>query len=53
MLRTSGQGDENENTSGQEEATSHMHREGLSFAVEVHSTRGSVEGEPPPRRQPP
>ena len=43
------QGDENEITSGQEEATPHLHREGLSCAVEVPSTRGSREGEPPPQ----
>ena len=30
-----------------------VHREGLSCAVEVHCTRGSREGEPPPRRLPP
>ena len=47
------QGDENKITSGKEEATPHLHREGLSCAVEVPSTRGSREGEPPPPRQPP
>ena len=45
MIRTSVQGDENEITYGQEEATPHLHRDGLSCAVEVLSTR---EGEPPP-----
>ena len=47
------QGDPVRTTSGQVGATPHLHREGLSCAVEVPSTRGSREGEPPPRRQPP
>ena len=45
VLRTTVQGDENKITSGQEEATPHLHREGLSCALEVPSTRGSREGE--------
>ena len=53
VLRTIVQGDESNITSGQREATPLLHREGLSCAVEVPSTRGSREGEPPPRRQPP
>ena len=53
VLRTTVQGDENKITSGQREATPHLHREGLSCAVEVPSTRGSREGEPPLRRLPP
>ena len=53
VLRTTVQGDENKITSGQREATPHLHREGLSCAVEVPSTRGSREGEPSPRRLPP
>ena len=35
VLRTSVQGDENKITLGQEEATPHLHLEGLSCAVEV------------------
>ena len=38
------QGDESNITSGQREATPLLHREGLSCALEVHSTRGSHEG---------
>ena len=53
VLRTTVQGDETKITSGQREATPLLHREGLSCAVEVPSTRGSREGEPPPPRQPP
>ena len=40
-------------TSGQNGTTPLLHREGLSCAVEVPSTRGSRDGEPPPRRLPP
>ena len=47
------QGDPTEITSGQHGATPLLHREGLACAVEVHSNRGSREGEPPPRRLPP
>ena len=47
------QGDHVLTTSGQVGATPHLHREGLSCAVEVPSTRGSREGEPPLRRLPP
>ena len=47
------QGDPTEITSGRNGATPLLHREGLACAVEVHSTRGSREGEPPPRRLPP
>ena len=47
------QGDLTEITSGQNGATPLLHREGLSCAVEVRCTRGSCEGEPPPRRLPP
>ena len=53
VLRTIVQGDESNITSGQREATPLLHREGLSCAVEVPSTHGSREGEPPPRRLPP
>ena len=53
VLRTIVQGDESKITSGQREATPLLHREGLSCAVEVPSTRGSREGEPPLRRLPP
>ena len=52
-LRTIVQGDTSKITSGQRGATPLLHREGLSCAVEVPSTRGSREGERPPRRQPP
>ena len=48
VLRTTVQGDESKITSGQREAAPHLNREGLSCAVEVPSTRGSREGEPPP-----
>ena len=47
------QGDPMKITSGQNGTTPFLHREGLSCAVEVPSTRGSREGEPPPRRLPP
>ena len=47
------QGDPIQITSGQDGTTPLLHREGLSCAVEVPSTRGSREGEPPPRRLPP
>ena len=47
------QGDPMKITSGQNGTTPLLHREGLSCAVEVPSTRGSREGEPPPRRQQP
>ena len=47
------QGDPMKITSGQNGTTPFLHREGLSCAVEVPSTRGSREGRPPPRRQPP
>merc|ERR1711892_259207 len=47
------QGDPVRTTSGQVGATPHSHREGLSCAVEVPSTRGSREGEPPRMRLPP
>ena len=47
------QGDPTMITSGQNGATPLLHREGLACAVEVNSTRGSREGEPPPRRLPP
>ena len=40
---TTVQGDESKITSGQEEATPHLHREGLSCAVDLLSTRGSRE----------
>ena len=53
VYRTIVQGDDLNITSGQREATPLLHSEGLSCAVEVPSTRGSREGEPPPRRQPP
>ena len=52
-LRTIVQGDTSKITSGQRGATPLLHREGLSCAVEVPSTRGSHEGEPPLRRLPP
>ena len=47
------QGDPKLITSGQNGTTPLLHREGLSCAVEVPSTRGSCDGEPPPRRLPP
>ena len=47
------QGDPMKITSGQNGTTPFLHREGLSCAVEVPSTRSSREGEPPPRRLPP
>ena len=47
------QGDPMKITSGQNGTTPLLHRKGLACAVEVPSTRGSREGEPPPRRQPP
>ena len=47
------QGDQSKITSGQSGTTPLLHREGLSCAVEVPSTRGSREGEPPLRRLPP
>ena len=47
------QGDPSRITSGQSGTTPLLHREGLTCAVEVPSTRGSCEGEPPPRRLPP
>ena len=47
------QGDPSKITSGQGGTTPLLHREVLSCAVEVPSTRGSREGEPPPRRLPP
>ena len=53
VLRTNVQGDGTKITSGQREATSLLHREGMYCAVKVPSTRGSREVEPPPRRQPP
>ena len=53
VYRTIVLGDDLNITSGQREATPLLHREGLSCAVEVPSTRGSREGEPPPRRLPP
>ena len=52
VLRTSVQGDENKIISGQEEATPHLHREGLSCAVEVHITLGSCESELLLRKKP-
>ena len=52
-LGTQVKGDENKIISGQEEATPHLHREGLSCAVEVPSTRGSHEGELLLRKKPP
>ena len=45
MLRTSVQSDTDDITPGQEEETPNLHREGLSCALEVPSTRGSREGE--------
>ena len=45
VLRTIVQGDASKITSGQREDTPLLHREGLSCAVEVPSTRGSREGE--------
>ena len=53
VLRKTVQGDETKITSGQRGATPLLHREGLYCAVEVPSTRGSREGEPPPRKLPP
>ena len=53
VLRTQVQGDTTDITSGQEEATPTLHREGLSCAVEVPSTRGSREGEVLLRKKPP
>ena len=47
------EGDPTEITLGRNGATPLLHREGLACAVEVHSTRGSREGERPPRRLPP
>ena len=47
------QGDPIQITSGQDGITPLLHREGLSCAVEVLCTRGSCDGEPPPRRLPP
>ena len=47
------QGDASKITSGQREATPLLHQDGLSCDVEVPSTRGSLEGEPPLRRLPP
>ena len=47
------QGDLVLTTSGQNGTTPLLHREGLSCAVEVPSTRGSPEGELPLRRLPP
>ena len=47
------QDDPSKITLGQSGTTPLLHREGLSCAVEVPSTRGSREGEPPHRRQPP
>ena len=51
VLRTIVQGDASKITSGQREATPLLHREGLSCAAEVPSTRGSWEGMLSPRRQ--
>ena len=51
VLRTSVQGDKNEIKSGREEATPHLHVR--ACAVEVHSTRGSHEGELLIRKMPP
>ena len=47
------QGDPTEITLGRNGATPLLHRQGLACAVDVHSTRGSREVEPPPLRQPP
>ena len=47
------QSDKEDIISGQQEVTPTLQREGLSCAVEVPSTRGSRDGEPPPRRLPP
>ena len=47
------QGDPTKITSGLSGTTPLLHREGLSCAVEVSSTRGTREGEPPTRRLPP
>ena len=46
------QGDHVLTTSGQIGTTPHLHREGLSCAVELPSTRGSRDGELPSRRLP-
>ena len=45
VLRNSVQSDTQDITPGQEENTPTLYHEGLSCAVEVHSTRGSLEGE--------